>query len=546
MRIPSMPTCSVLLWWILIPPCAAIEYLHPMLYLDLREDEVGCAASDLRLVSRVGHVWKVLSPIHVLFAMGKRRAQSVSVARFADSRDRVRCTTDGIGFQNAIAMHCHMTASGLPEFPEACRTAMRHFSPGFCKWYNVSKHGMLSSPRLEKQCGMALGVTTSIEFEIMGEADVDRMRPSITQAFSKYRRELHWVSMHNTVESRALRYRYGKFFSSQSDCLVSCCVECRRCTQHDQIDLLWLLRDLLPASKARQRRLFPTLPASNNVTLRLLNYGSGALEGTDPMTAIILDQRDWFVEGLCVDANPSRLVEAEEKIIEAGVHGMKVKHSILSADVAAITEIIDDSPALRHAPLDILKVDIDSIDLELTIATLRIIEQRSGADYLPLVVVIEFAPSIPPPFQVLTRDWRPMLSGRAMPLREGVLNSLSAIVAQLWPFGYRLHRLGYLDLVFVREAVAREENVQGFDAQDEFACYLNRDGVEAASELDQSFRWMTMQSLGAAQEELYAVLTEGLQRSRRTELSDAIPIDEPMPPFGSYGIEVGFAVPPSA
>jgi len=200
---------------------------------------------------------------------------------------------------------------------------------------------------------------------------------------------------------------------------VSCCLECGRCAQLDRIDLLWLLRDLLPAHKARQQRLFPSMPATNAATLRLLNYGCGALEDIDPLKEVILDQRDWLVEGLCIDANSSRLAKAQQRMYNAGVHAMFVKHAFLSADTVAIAKLLDDSLALRQAPLDILKVDIDTIDLELTVATLQVIEQRGGADSLPLVVVIEAILSIPPPFEVLTRDWRPMVGRHATPRRQG-------------------------------------------------------------------------------------------------------------------------------
>jgi len=106
-----------------------------------------------------------------------------------------------------------------------------------------------------------------------------------------------------------------------------------------------------------------------------------------------------------------------------------------------------------------------------------------------------------------------------------------------------LHRIAYYDVILIREAVAREERIHGFDAQDEFACFLNRDEEEAASEADSGFRWMKM-SLGAAQEDIYASLTERSQRFHPTRLSHANPSGEFIPPFGTFGLEVGFSLPP--
>jgi len=195
------------------------------------------------------------------------------------------------------------------------------------------------------------------------------------------------------------------------------------------------------------------------------------LESHDPLSSFIFGRDARPVMGLCVDLNETRLAEAKEKLSAAGVDGVDLQHLALSPDPHALDKLLATAEARCLLPIDIFKVDVDSFDIELAVMTLSNLEQRVGNNNLPVAVIVEFNPILPPPVEVLTRFVRPMTEGPTNS-RWGCLNSLSGAVVQLSKLGYRLHRLVYNDLVFVHERAAQDALGENFVAQDEWACYL--------------------------------------------------------------------------
>eukprot|EP00929_Paragymnodinium_shiwhaense_P044739 TRINITY_DN22939_c2_g1_i2.p1 TRINITY_DN22939_c2_g1~~TRINITY_DN22939_c2_g1_i2.p1 ORF type:complete len:486 (+),score=74.49 TRINITY_DN22939_c2_g1_i2:108-1565(+) len=318
--------------------------------------------------------------------------------------------------------------------------------------------------------------------------EIDQFRPLLHEAFAGPASSHYSAKAHDNIEKAALQWRWGTFYDPTSSCHDNCCVECGDCRYPHEFNLPWLMGDLLEKRSAMHKEaaragLHPTCrrpSESEKDVVNILNFGCSELESHDPTYSLMHGRFGKDIRGPCVDLNETRLAEARRSLDEAGLTGVEVQQMYLTPDLEAMRSLVAD-PQNCWSPLDILKVDVDSFDVELAVVALRAIELEKGRDGLPIAVFVEFQPATPPPIQVLTRHVQPMLRADAsrrvaFAHFQGTvaLNSMSAAVSQLWDLGYRLHRVSDIDLLFLNKEMARKLGRSDFEAQDEWACYLEQ------------------------------------------------------------------------
>lgn len=430
--------------------------LPPLLYIEPRvfSDYTACDPYSFRTVSRQGHLWKWYPTILLL-----SRRETQPFADAADRFGRVRCAWPGQALEKARA-----------ELGESFDESIG----SLCTYHNASLSGLRVSPDVHKECGgLPLGVIIAPDAQALSPSEITRLRKDMLEEFPGAPTSYHSMAAHDVVEEHALQWRFGTEYSQDNKCSHTCCVECGYCAYPDVLDLLWLLKEFLAKRPSLSASAHGCVHArvGRGATTNFLNFGCGSLEAHDPLSSFIFGRDARPVMGLCVDLNETRLAEAREKLSAAGVDGVDLQHLALSPDPHALDKLLATAESRCLLPIDIFKVDVDSFDIELAVRTLSSLEQRVGYKHLPVAVIVEFNPILPPPVEVLTRFVRPMTEGPTN-YRRGCLNSLSGAVAQLSQLGYRLHRLVYNDLVFVHERAAQDATGETFVAQDEWACYL--------------------------------------------------------------------------
>lgn len=507
----------------------AAHVLPPLLYLQRGEvsDSAACTTpTKMQVVSRMGHVWTTFSAVVIWPDVAGRRSVR-TILSMLDRFGRVRCAMPGRGRDLGRAVLGERHTSNIASF---------------CTWHNASLPHLRIAAELKALCKAPLGVLAPPDVDLLDPQEVNELRPIISLAFPGHPDDPHSAAAHDVVEQRALKWRWGTVSLAESSCTRGCCVECGFCAYQDQLDLPWLLGDLLLRRIRRRSELgnpggcCSTGTASSPAPLNFLNFGCGALEEYDPLAAFIFGREPWPVQGLCVDMSEAKIAEASSRLQSAGVAGVALLRFTLSPDPASLSEVLRAGEERCLFPIDVLKVDVDSFDVELAVATVAELHRRGGADMLPAVLVVEVNPLVPPPFELLTHFSQP-LGGRAARQAYGSLNSLSAAIAQLWAFGYRLHRLAYLDAVFVHEAAAVRSGMSTFGAQDEWACYLQSVMFWDPGERRRAQGWLLSTDQQAAESEILQQCHRYLLRKAAESVSVAA--EDGHLPLLSFGFQVG-------
>lgn len=259
------------------------------------------------------------------------------------------------------------------------------------------------------------------------------------------------TELHDRVAANALAWRWGSHPSEE------CTLCCHKCLHRNQIDLSWILRDLLP-----QR-------------LDIVNIGCQNLGTNDPTHSLIRNHKGQ-ISGVCLDIDIASLAKADMWLRSLG---QKTRDFLTVADFVTpdnashwlLSKSREHMNATELIPTAVLKVDIDTLDDEPIVAeTLRALTMAGQP--LPLVLVVEYDSRIPPPFRyrcLRTTDI-------SFPPFYGCQPSLSYWVEFLAAYRYFLFKASDRDLVFLEESLAhaaaqRDKIILPLD---EVACYLQR------------------------------------------------------------------------